>query len=110
LERDFLICTSSFLKAWYLDRMKLEGFLMTVSAYGIRVANRMFPNHKHQRIHMPLHSHAFTFSNLPGQRQNVSSAHYWRISRCQERRLIAVQHNPNPAVPPLLPFDSNTRV
>jgi hypothetical protein len=39
--------------------MKLEGFLMTVSAYGIRVANRMFPNHKHQRIHMPLHSQIY---------------------------------------------------
>lgn len=59
LEHDVLICTSSFLKARYLDRIKLEGFLAVASAYGIRVANTMFPNQSYQRIHLPLHSEIF---------------------------------------------------
>jgi hypothetical protein len=59
LKKDILICTSSFLKARYLDSIKLEVFLMTVSAYGIRVANKAFPKFKHKHIHMPLHSKVY---------------------------------------------------
>ncbi|KIL83832.1 hypothetical protein FAVG1_12982 [Fusarium avenaceum] len=59
LEHDVLICTSSFLKARYLDRIKLEGFLAVASAHGIRVANTMFLNQNYQHIHLPLHSEIF---------------------------------------------------
>ncbi|KAM0212206.1 hypothetical protein ACHAPA_007371 [Fusarium lateritium] len=75
LEYDVLICTSSFLKARYLDSIKQEIYLMTVSAFGIQVARKSFPGHKQQHIHMPLHSKMYKDRGRMGTVLIVDEAH-----------------------------------